>query len=97
MILMKKSPSERPNPKLREEKPHKDEGNKSWLVRHEATEGVILLGGALIPDFRIRVAQSELRHDMSPSHWSLCGIGHIEPSSEAIRDSQIQCNSHLPY
>jgi hypothetical protein len=74
MILMKKSPSERPNPKLREEKPHKDEGNKSWLARQEATEGVILLGGALIPDFRIRVAQSELRHDLSPSHWSLCGI-----------------------
>jgi hypothetical protein len=74
MILMKKSPSERANPKLREEKPQKDEGNKNWLARHEAVEGVILLGGASIPDFRIRVAQSELRHDMSPSHWSLCGI-----------------------
>jgi hypothetical protein len=59
MILMKKSPSDRPNPKLREEKPQKDEGNKKWLARHDATEGVILLGGALIPDFRIRVAQSE--------------------------------------
>jgi hypothetical protein len=74
MILMKKSPSERPNPKLPEEEPQKNEGNKKWLNRHDATEGVILLGGALIPDFRIRVAQSEMRHDMSPSHWSLCGI-----------------------
>lgn len=74
MISMKKSPSEKPNPKLREEEPQKDEGNKKWLARHRATEGVILLGGASIADFRIRVAQSELRHDMSPSHWSLCGI-----------------------
>jgi hypothetical protein len=35
---------------------------------------VILLGGASLADFRIRVAQSHARHDMTPSYWSLVGV-----------------------
>ena len=35
---------------------------------------MILLGGATISDFRVRVAQSHARSDLTPSLWSLAGI-----------------------
>lgn len=35
---------------------------------------VVLIGGASLADFRIRVAQSHARHDLTPSHWSIVGI-----------------------
>jgi hypothetical protein len=35
---------------------------------------VVLIGGASLVDFRIRVAQAQARHDLTPSHWSLVGI-----------------------
>ena len=40
----------------------------------KATDGVLLLGGAAVSHFRIRVAQSHARDDMTPSSWSLTGI-----------------------
>jgi hypothetical protein len=35
---------------------------------------VLLLGGRTPSDFRIRVAQSPFRHDVTPSHWSHAAI-----------------------
>ncbi len=35
---------------------------------------MLLLGGTSIVDFRMRVAQSELRQDLLPSFWSTCGL-----------------------
>ena len=44
-----------------------------WLPA--GTDGdVVVLGGSALADFRLRVAQSHLRHDLTPSHWSLVGI-----------------------
>jgi hypothetical protein len=55
-------------------------GNVAWLrrARREHKIGdvgdVVLLGGASIVDFRVRVAQSHARHDMTPSYWSIVGL-----------------------
>jgi hypothetical protein len=57
------------------------EGNCAWLARQlqamtpadgkvPDTTYVVLLGGVGDVPFRIRVAQSHLRHDLKPSHWS---------------------------
>jgi hypothetical protein len=48
--------------------------NFSWLESTGYRDGVLLLGGTSIVDFRLRVAQSELRHDLLPSFWSTCGL-----------------------
>jgi hypothetical protein len=56
------------------------EGNQDWLGRMKQEHGlgevgdVILLGGASIIDFRVRVAQSQMRHDLTPSYWSTVGV-----------------------
>ena len=35
---------------------------------------VVLLGGSSLADFRVRVAQSHVRDDLTPSYWSLVGV-----------------------
>ena len=55
-------------------------GNVAWLRRARQRHGigrpgdVILLGGASIADFRVRVAQSHARSDLTPSYWSTVGL-----------------------
>jgi hypothetical protein len=48
--------------------------NLTWLESTGYRDGVLLLGGTSIVDFRMRVAQSELRQDLLPSFWSTCGL-----------------------
>lgn len=36
----------------------------------EGGVGLLLIGGVQIDDFRVRVAQSHLREDLTPSYWS---------------------------
>jgi hypothetical protein len=48
--------------------------NFAWLESTGYRDGVVLLGGTSIVDFRMRVAQSELRQDLLPSFWSTCGL-----------------------
>lgn len=74
MIAMRRSPSSDPNDGFRNEVARNGEGNRKWLRRLGDEDGIILLGGTSLAGFRVRVAQSVLRHDMLPSHWSLCGI-----------------------
>jgi hypothetical protein len=57
------------------------ETNLAWLAsqRSETTDfatpgDVVLLGGASLADFRVRVAQSHVRDDLTPSYWSLVGV-----------------------
>jgi hypothetical protein len=45
------------------------------LYRDNAVPGsILLLGGSSVVHFRLRVAQSHLRHDLLPSFWSLAGM-----------------------
>lgn len=54
------------------------DSNAAWLasLSDEIVQpgAVLLLGGADVLDFHIRVAQSHLRRDLLPSFWSLAGI-----------------------
>ncbi len=49
------------------------EDNLSWLERVMATDErctIVLVGGSSPTSFRLRVAQSHVRHDLYPSSWS---------------------------
>ncbi|MEU4287339.1 hypothetical protein AB0E63_03885 [Kribbella sp. NPDC026596] len=75
-----------------------DEDNLDWVRRqldalgHDPKKGpkatwLLLLGGTSIYDFRLRVAQSHLRHDMTPSHWSHAAL--ISTVQTRIGDSRL--------
>jgi len=65
------------NEELKREQARAGEGNKAWLKRvtgGDDSRGLILIGGNSVVDFHIRVSQSSLRHDLTPSYWSMVGI-----------------------
>jgi hypothetical protein len=74
MISIRQSNATSSNESLTETAPKKDETNVEWLKRVGATDGIILIGGNSVAHFRIRVAQSHARSDLTPSYWSLAGI-----------------------
>ena len=74
MIPIRESPETTVNPDLVTPKPVADESNLAWLKRTRWKNGVLLLGGTSLLDFRMRVAQSVLRGDLTPSYWSVCGL-----------------------
>jgi hypothetical protein len=74
MVRIIRSTAAAPNTLLKEMTAEKGEGNLAWLHRQGDPDGIILIGGSSVADFRIRVAQSTVRGDMLPSLWSLCGI-----------------------
>jgi hypothetical protein len=73
MLNILSSPARNPSPHFDEAPRVKREDNVTWLERNLPANGgpvVILLGGTDTYAFRVRVAQSQLRSDLSPSHWS---------------------------
>ncbi len=65
-------------------------GNVDWLRnqwrktgRREAV-AVILIGGVKASHLRLRQAQSHLRHDFTPSHWSHCLLAWGAGLSQAV-------------
>ncbi len=88
MLSIRQSTAEEPNKSLVDTKPKSRarsrarSGAKADAGRRTArgssavgaTDGVILLGGASISHFRIRVAQSHARADLHPSRWSIAGV-----------------------
>ncbi|MCS6915770.1 MAG: hypothetical protein RMK29_21415 [Myxococcales bacterium] len=76
MIPMRQSKSQEPNPHLCEAPRRAGETNRQWLARLVGSAArppggqILLLGGTSVTDFRLRVAQSHARHDMTPSLWS---------------------------
>ncbi|HUL73171.1 MAG TPA: hypothetical protein VLT86_08715 [Vicinamibacterales bacterium] len=62
------------NPAIKRVTPKRGQGNAKWLAARAQPGAVVLLGGAGLDHFRLRVAQSHLRHDLLPSFWSLAGI-----------------------
>lgn len=77
-----------------EQKARSGEGNVAWVARavneleERGPEGdgdvgdptyLLLTGGRGATSFRLRVAQSHLRHDLSPSHWSCVSLIHSDP------------------
>src|SRR5438132_501977 len=74
MIPIRHSPHGDVNRDLREVRVRRSMRNRQWLARVKASQGVILIGGATLAHFRIRVAESHLRSDLLSSFWSLAGI-----------------------
>jgi hypothetical protein len=74
MISIRQSTAVSSNVSIDEVKAQPDETNSAWLSRVGAKDGVLLLGGASVSHFRIRVAQSHARADLKPSCWSLAGL-----------------------
>ena len=62
------------NKKFLESKRKPGENNIQWLQRNVTRNNqgalLVMLGGTGQSDFRLRIAQSHARDDMSPSHWS---------------------------
>ena len=71
---LRRSDVARENPLLKELSGVTAASNVDWLKAAGYRDGVLLLGGTSIVDFRMRVAQSELRQDLLPSFWSTCGL-----------------------
>lgn len=74
MLSIRQSNAVSSNVALDEIDAQPDESNSAWLNRVGAKDGVILLGGASVAHFRIRVAQSHARADSKPSAWSVVGM-----------------------
>lgn len=75
MVNMMLSTSSAGNPKLKRKRRGRHRDNLAWieayLKKQSLTETMLLLvGGCDATGFRLRVAQSELRRDRSPSVWS---------------------------
>ncbi len=74
MIPTRESGASDPNLQLDRLPAEEGEGNASWFGRSPVNAGLVLLGGTSLVDFRLRYAQSQLRSDLTPSYWSLCGL-----------------------
>lgn len=74
MNLARIAPGAAVNPEIVAQSRCAGESNIAWLSRALTELGpglhVVLIGGNGLVDFRLRVAQSQLRGDMMPSHWS---------------------------
>ena len=74
MINIISSKASAPNTLLQEAPRRANEDNLRWLSRQprpsEDQTGIVLVGGTSTTSFRLRVAQSHVRHDLMPSYWS---------------------------
>ncbi len=75
MISVRRSPTTRPNQALAEAPRKKGEDNLAWLGRQLTDDAgerltLLLLGGRDPSAFRLRVAQSHVRDELTPSSWS---------------------------
>jgi hypothetical protein len=73
MLNIVLSGADRQNPDFRQSKRKRNEDNIAWLQRHcQQPNGTVLalFGGVDQTSFRLRVAQSYARHNLTPSHWS---------------------------
>jgi hypothetical protein len=71
---IRRSSASKANPAIKHFTASKGQGNAKWLAARARPGAVVLLGGAGLDHFRLRVAQSHLRHDLLPSFWSLAGV-----------------------
>lgn len=79
MIANSASPDRQNNKELVLVRAKAKETNTAWLTRiaqmmGNEGGGLLLVGGNSMADFRIRVAQAHLRHDLTPSYWSIVGL-----------------------
>ncbi|MCP3061143.1 hypothetical protein LXT21_20390 [Myxococcus sp. K38C18041901] len=92
MSNTRSSPAKTKNPLLAE-RPREQplDSNLDWLKKHGESSAkspqslaLLLLGGTGPDDLRLRVAQSHVRHDMTPSSWS--HVVMMEPSPRGLTE-----------
>lgn len=73
MINILSSNARSPSSLFKKEPRNPTENNIQWLRRMDLDWNqtvLVMVGGKSATDFRLRVAQSHVRSDLSPSHWS---------------------------
>ena len=99
MLNILSSPAKQPSSHLRECARQGAETNLNWLARcipDDSDEvSVLLLGGTDPYAFRLRVAQSHVRHDMSPSRWSHSAI--LYPTKDSSGSQELYEISLQPH
>lgn len=95
MLKIQNADVEEQNAKFSEATRRGREDNMQWLKRNlprnANTTTIVLVGGPSGADFRLRVAQSHLRHDLTPSHWShamlITGLAQTLGQTEVVEIS----------
>lgn len=89
MLPVRQSPDTDSNADFVKDERATRQRNAAWIQEWRAKEAdfcspgdVVLLGGRSVADFRVRVAQSHARHDLTPSYWSLVGV--VDEDRESI-------------
>ena len=90
MLEIRSSSASAPNPYFVSQPRSRNQTNLAWLQRALKARGkkaggtplLVLLGGADPVSFRLRVAQSQVRHDLTPSRWSHVVL--VEPDSSEL-------------
>jgi hypothetical protein len=91
VLTLVSSTASRKNDKFAPAKRVRSENNMAWLRRQFAEldspsqrlTHLVLLGGRGLTAFRLRVAQSHVRHDLLPSNWSHAVlVGELAPKVE---------------
>jgi hypothetical protein len=94
MLTLVSSTASDKNPQFQDAPRLRNENNISWLRRQVADMGnqpqlthLVLLGGRGLTAFRLRIAQSHLRHDLLPSNWSHAVL--LAEMAPALEDTPI--------
>ncbi|MDY7226433.1 hypothetical protein [Hyalangium rubrum] len=92
MLDIRSSPASAPNPHFVGQPRARNQSNLAWLQRALKARGkkaggvpLVLLGGSDPVSFRLRVAQSQVRHDLTPSRWS--HVLMVEPGSTELSEA----------
>ncbi len=87
MLQILRSKASSPNPHFTKQPRKKEEDNVAWLSRLDpGGVRIIVVGGRDHTSFRVRVAQSHARDDMTPSHWSHAALV-VDPDAKLADDS----------
>jgi len=97
MLKILRSDAAGKNPRFRKAPRKPKEDNLAWLARNLPSDSklssLVLIGGRSPCSFRLRVAQSHLRDDLTPSHWShalLLGKGSDKLSDRSTYEISLE-------
>ena len=91
MLSVHQSGAQSANSSFTESVREHGETNLQWLERHypQGSDRAVLLliGGADLISIRLRIAQSQARHDLLPSYWSHVAI--LKTAARSFRNTQL--------
>jgi hypothetical protein len=100
MINIISSSAVSPSSALSESPRKDDEDNLQWIIRNMPLVGeqtnLVMVGGTGPASFRLRVAQSHIRHDLEPSYWShvmMLGKQSKNPGSTTVYEISLEAST----